>query len=121
LGLQFISRNIRNILLVGVVSQFPADDTLEFDNLARLTIGKDGNWNVTYTPYRDYFAYNWEHVWSGQTVDLGFDSLIMRATPINKYVRGEDCLALFPNQLSDLILDEPMWDAGRFQWLITWT
>jgi hypothetical protein len=94
---------------------------LEFDNLARLTIGQDGKWDVTYTSYRDYFAYNWEHVWTGQTVDRGLGWLNMQATPANNHVNGENLLALFPNQLSDLILYEPMWDAGRFRWVITWT
>jgi hypothetical protein len=98
-----------------VVTDHPKQDTLEFDNLVRFTIKEDGIWDVTNTSYRDYFRYDWEGVWAGQTVDRGFAFLNLKATPGND---PEDYLKLFPAQLASIILREPIWDATRFEWTI---
>jgi len=99
-----------------VVTDHPKHDTLEFDNLVRFTIEEGGIWKVTYASYRDYFRYDWEGVWAGQTVDRGFAALNIKATPGNN---PDDCMTLLPAQLADIILDEPMWDATKWDWTIT--
>jgi hypothetical protein len=99
-----------------VVTDYPNQDTLEFDNLVRFTINDDGIWEVTYTSYRDYFRYDWERVWAGQTVDRGFAFLNMKATPGNN---PEDRLTLFPDQLADIILSERMGDVMPLECTVT--
>jgi hypothetical protein len=89
---------------------------MEFDNLARFSIKEDGSWEVTYTSYRDYFRYDWEGVWAGQTVlRKPWSNLNMQATPTSDPFNA---FKLFPSQLADSILSEPLWDATRYEWTI---
>jgi hypothetical protein len=100
---------------VGIVTEHK-DKCLEFDNLVRYTIATDGSWDITYMSYRDYFRYNWNDVWAGNTADFGFGKLNMKATP------GNDPLSvweLLPFQLADNIMTNRLWDAGVSEWTIT--
>ncbi|KAL6706622.1 hypothetical protein ACN47E_005378 [Coniothyrium glycines] len=107
-----------NQVVIGVVREHPELNTLEFDNLVRLTVGAAGNWTVTYTSYRDYFAYNWNDVWTGRTKDPGpqFSWLTMRATVTHD---PERVFEMFPAQISEMILGAPMWDSAVFKWTFT--
>ncbi|XP_014556183.1 hypothetical protein COCVIDRAFT_38234 [Bipolaris victoriae FI3] len=67
-------------VIIGLANPSPdLFDTLEFDNLVRLEIDKEGAWKVMYASYRDYFRESWDDVWDGITVNRGWDDLSLRA------------------------------------------
>ena len=66
--------------------------------------------------YRDYFRRDWDHVWAGRTVDLGFGLVNMKATPGNDPV---EIWKLLPFQLADNIMTNRLWDAEESEWVIT--
>jgi hypothetical protein len=87
----------------------------EFDNLVHFTIAQAGSWDITYMSYRDYFRRNWNHVWAGQTVDLGFGMLKMKATPTSD---PNGCWDLLAFQLADNIMTNRLWDAAMSNFAI---
>ena len=98
-----------------MVTEHPGEDTLEFDNLVRLDVETDESWKSTYTSYRDYFRYSWNDVWTGTAVDRGFSFLNMTACAGNSTSpENNESFKLFPTQLTEMILDDRMWDPVRF-------
>jgi hypothetical protein len=62
--------------------------------------------------YRDYFRRNWDDVWAGRMVDLGYGMVHFSATP------GYDptnCWDLLPFQLANNIMTNQLWDAQMSQ------
>jgi hypothetical protein len=88
----------------------------EFDNLVRFDVAGDDSWSVTYMSYRDYFRCNWDDVWAGRTIDVGFGALNMKATPGND---PAGCWNLLPFQLAENIVTNGLFDAQTSQWTVT--
>ncbi|EMD89138.1 hypothetical protein COCC4DRAFT_23625 [Bipolaris maydis ATCC 48331] len=89
-------------------------DTLEFDNLVRMEIDKDGAWKLVYASYRDYFCKSWDAVWEGRTVNRGWDCLSLRAWVEDPRAESRKTLEILAEELMLVVVTGRMWEAIGF-------
>ncbi|EUC37159.1 hypothetical protein COCCADRAFT_86314 [Bipolaris zeicola 26-R-13] len=102
-------------VIIGLANPSPdLFDTLEFDNLVRLEIDKEGAWKVMYASYRDYFRESWDDVWDGITVNRGWDDLSLRAWVEDPRSESRRRLEILADELMWVVLRGRVWEVGGF-------
>ncbi|KAJ5024803.1 hypothetical protein J3E73DRAFT_371557 [Bipolaris maydis] len=102
-------------VIIGLANYCPElFDTLEFDNLVRMEIDKDGAWKLVYASYRDYFCKSWDAVWEGRTVNRGWDCLSLRAWVEDPRAESRKTLEILAEELMLVVVTGRMWEAIGF-------